>query len=506
MDIVITVLFLGMGFISFSQVKNLLKYKNDNRYKCLKYLVFSTFLWSIIIILERMIQNVQLVYYLNLSTYPLKMILSGFMLCTIVSYLDKKLSKIIIVVIVLSVIGDIVLVGLNNSTHWMLSVDSTVSDKLDIWSASKGLGFYIHALAVYTVLMGGIIYLYRVVIKSDNKSYYAEVTKALFLSTIFVVITSLIQIVFNIPYDVVFIAMVVLINNLYNVIYQNDMLFNLRTSGRVKILSNMREMYVITDQNESIVEVSHLLLEQFNLTEEELLNTSLDDLFHKLEEDVVFHSSIGVGEELANIGKRHYHIKKKKFRLEGMEVFGYMVLLYDESQVVELLRELNRLSNFDDMTGLHNRNYIEGVLEGFDHKDNVAVLSLDLNGLKTNNDYIGHDRGDYLLKALADVIREKAPLNAISARIGGDEFIIILENTDASSVLKLKEEIMNACFDEDIMKRVSVSIGTSIKTKDETIYQLITNADKAMYDEKRNVSHGYSEELMKTINAKGFIR
>ena len=57
-----------------------------------------------------------------------------------------------------------------------------------------------------------------------------------------------------------------------------------------------------------------------------------------------------------------------------------------------------------------------------------------------------------------------------------------------------------------MMERVSVSIGHSIKSNEESIYELIKYADQSMYAEKRKVSNDYSKELMKTINVKGFIR
>jgi diguanylate cyclase (GGDEF)-like protein len=319
---------------------------------------------------------------------------------------------------------------------------------------------------------------------------------------------SIIQIAFKIPYDIVYIAMVILVNNLYKVIYQNDMLFNLKTSGRVKILSNMREMYILTDHNENIVEVSPLLLEEFRMVEAEVLALSLNELIKLLGKSIVFHSSISIGKELSDIDKKHYHMKKKKFRLEGMEAFGYMVLLYDESQVVELLRELNRLSNFDDMTGLHNRNYIEGLMKEYDSNSypNLGILSLDLNGLKTNNDYIGHDRGDYLLKSLASVIKRQSPVGTVSARIGGDEFIVIFESTTKDEIDEVMNAIYDDCDDEDIMKKVSVSIGCVLRSKNESVFELLKLADQDMYEEKRKYSKPYSEALMKAINVEGFIR
>lgn len=75
-----------------------------------------------------------------------------------------------------------------------------------------------------------------------------------------------------------------------------------------------------------------------------------------------------------------------------MNDYGYIILLYDETKVFGLLRDLNRLSNYDNMTGLNNRNYIENKLNKIENEKDLGIISLDLNGLKVNNDYLGHER------------------------------------------------------------------------------------------------------------------
>ena len=99
-----------------------------------------------------------------------------------------------------------------------------------------------------------------------------------------------------------------------------------------------------------------------NLNEQLYIGKPLNNLISELEKQVVFYSEIEVAES-RSFNKDHLHLREKKFVLKGMNQFGYMILLYDETQVFNLLRELNRLSNFDTMTGLNNRNYIEKVLE-----------------------------------------------------------------------------------------------------------------------------------------------
>jgi diguanylate cyclase (GGDEF)-like protein len=187
-----------------------------------------------------------------------------------------------------------------------------------------------------------------------------------------------------------------------------------------------------------------------------------------------------------------------------------MILLYDETQVFNLLRELNRLSNYDTMTGLNNRNYIESRLESLKTVENLGIISLDLNGLKVNNDYLGHERGDYLLKKLATHI--KVACEGIKekhmARIGGDEFLILLPNSTSKTVETIEEKILVLSQNEDLLEKISVSVGTIFSdTKEESVYTLIQEADKKMYEMKSKTSKTYSEEIVSYVEKmEKFIR
>lgn len=275
------------------------------------------------------------------------------------------------------------------------------------------------------------------------------------------------------------------------------MVFNIRTSGRSGILSNMREMYIITDSNHSVVEISNLLLTNYNISTEEYTGKQLKLLISKLEENVSFYKEYTVDFE-DNVEKKHFHLREKKFKLVGMNDYGYMILLYDETKVFGLLRDLNRLSNYDNMTGLNNRNYIENKLDKLNIETNVGVVSLDLNGLKANNDYLGHERGDYLLKSLADKMKFVMSNyeNKDIARVGGDEFLIVLYNTTIETVLTIKKEILVECESDDLKQFVSVSIGTAFSSNCTSVFQLIKEADESMYAMKKMTSKQYSKSIV----------
>lgn len=86
---------------------------------------------------------------------------------------------------------------------------------------------------------------------------------------------------------------------------------------------------------------------------------------------------------------------------------------------------LFELSQIDRLTSFYNRNrFIQDVSELKERKASVGVVYLDINGLKETNDSFGHDAGDKLIKACADIMKKSAASKNLY-RIGGDEFVII---------------------------------------------------------------------------------
>lgn len=133
-----------------------------------------------------------------------------------------------------------------------------------------------------------------------------------------------------------------------------------------------------------------------------------------------------------------------------------------------------------------------------------------MNGLKINNDYFGHERGDFLLKAIAEKMRKvfSRVITKDIARIGGDEFMIIVHGLDLDHLQDKVQELIDECHHEDLMQKVSLSIGVAYDEEgSQSIYQLIQHADEHMYQMKQHASKEYRDELMAYIALKDqFIR
>ena len=500
MDVLLNTLLAAIGFLSFIPVVSMYKSRESKKYRCLRYLLFTTFFWTIIIFSERFINNNSIIYYIHLLSYPTKFLLAATMLCTIFDYIEKTVPKWVLIAMGVIFLFEVAIALPNNYTQYIikLTIDQTTSYK-DLYTSETGPLFIIHLLLTYITLVSSLAYLFVFLRKHRDIVSYRSVTKTMIISSFLVLGFNLIQItVSKTPVDLTYISLVIVVYVLYKVIYANDMIFNLRTSGRGEILSNMREMYIITDSEKRIVEISKLLSNKYNIEDKIYVGKTLSELTEHLNDKVVFYTEYEVNTEDSS-EKDHLHLREKKFTLKGLRDFGYMILLYDETQVFNLLRELNKLSNFDQMTGLNNRNYVEKLFEEVSTQ-NIGVLSLDLNGLKANNDYLGHERGDYLLKQLSSYMRQscKTIEKKEMARIGGDEFVIVLENTTLEDVENIKETILKLCDNEDLLKKVSVSIGAAFRSDiNRTIYEIIKEADKKMYEMKRVSSSHYSQQIVK---------
>lgn len=511
METILNLVLLAVGFLSFLPVIHLNKRTKDKQYVCLKYLMNTTFVWTVMMFVERISEKQAIIYYAHMLGYPIKFLLAVFLLCTIYNYIEKKFPKPIFYVFIGLFLVEYVIAITNNQTKYFLqiAVNDTNTFK-DLYEASNGILFIYHLILTYVVVVSSVVFLVVFLKKKKTARQYKSVTRTLVYSSLLVLTVNLSQLFIGEIYvDLTYISLVIVTFALYQVIYHQDMIFNLKTSGRGEILSNMREMYIITDRERRIVEISQLIQEKYELVIDDYIGKTLDNLFESLKDRIVFYKSYDMDSD-AQPNKDHFHVREKKFTLKGINDFGYMILLYDETQVFSLLRELNKLSNYDNMTGLHNRNFMESYLQKLEKDQNYSVISLDLNGLKANNDYLGHERGDFLLKALADKMKEVLFKyeHKEMARIGGDEFLIVVLNEELETIQEIRNQLLKECEAPNILDKISVSIGIATKKDIEnSVYDLVKIADEDMYAMKSKTSREYSKQIVKyATNKEEYIR
>ena len=197
-----------------------------------------------------------------------------------------------------------------------------------------------------------------------------------------------------------------------------------------------------------------------------------------------------------NITAMHFIMPTIIGFISSFGLANFYLLRITNRKLKDSEEQLKKYAFFDRLTGLRNRvslyDKIDNMIHQSKRKNTLnAVVFMDLDGFKTINDTYGHDAGDYVLvtvsKRMLKLLRESDTI----ARIGGDEFIILLTNlSDKSKVEAILEKLLEIVEEPILFKdtelSISTSAGISFYSKDEPLDsdELIRRADKAMYKAK----------------------
>ena len=182
--------------------------------------------------------------------------------------------------------------------------------------------------------------------------------------------------------------------------------------------------------------------------------------------------------------------------LSALFVTAFILGMYVDIER-EHSKELKKLANIDELTGLYNHRYFQEFLQkSIDNADKenqeVSLLFMDIDYFKNFNDINGHQAGDLLLKEISQIMKSCIRGSDVVARYGGEEFAAILPNTTENNAVKIGERIrssiQNTYFkgqENQPDKNITISIGVSSYPKKAiNKHQLINTADDALYRAK----------------------
>jgi diguanylate cyclase (GGDEF)-like protein/PAS domain S-box-containing protein len=165
---------------------------------------------------------------------------------------------------------------------------------------------------------------------------------------------------------------------------------------------------------------------------------------------------------------------------------GHLAIAIENARLYE---EVRRLALTDQLTGIFNRTFFEVELLRMELGRDfpVSIIIADLDNLKKINDVFGHARGDALIQSTAKLLQEALRASEILARIGGDEFAVVLPHTDAGAV----QEVLSRIHDRIMQQNdaypdmpVQLSIGVATAERGSLIMEAFKSADRAMYADK----------------------
>ncbi len=201
----------------------------------------------------------------------------------------------------------------------------------------------------------------------------------------------------------------------------------------------------------------------------------------------------------------HYNIDKFSFMTLQMlvitfSILGFLISLqlekYEKTNK-EQSKKLEELALIDELTCIFNRRAFfklaqKMLTQAKRENKKIALIMIDLDHFKQINDTYGHKAGDEVLKEFSYCIKNLIRENDIFARIGGEEFVLILYDTDKNKTKTIADKILNAIRHTNVTFgkntiHFTISLGIYImeNPSQETLQQALTNADKALYTAKK---------------------
>ncbi|MFW6273958.1 MAG: HD domain-containing phosphohydrolase [Halanaerobium sp.] len=277
---------------------------------------------------------------------------------------------------------------------------------------------------------------------------------------------------------------------------------------------------LLLDSEGKVLQANQTLVEYSGYDKSELIGNSIFEtvvLEENKEGAKKFINRILAGEEVEYIGesrRKNGEIYPILFKERRIEIPGQgncvLSMQLDYTEYKKQQQKIKYIGYHDQLTDCYNRSYIEKEIKKIDSASHLplAVVMIDINGLTLVNESYGYQMGDQILIKVAARLEKFLGENDILGRWSGDEFIILLPESDSEKITGLRESVEAFCdstADDEIP--VSLGFGSAIKEKKNVdLYQIINQADRNMNQDKltksRSSKNKFVKNLINTLGAK----
>lgn len=208
--------------------------------------------------------------------------------------------------------------------------------------------------------------------------------------------------------------------------------------------------------------------------------------------------------EINNRGKNKYNLYRMVPILdESEEIMNIMIIVSDITNKKLYEKKIEYLTFNDMMTGLKNRNFLEIELKRLTEKTNLplSIMMADMNGLKLVNDAFGHEKGDEFLKDSANLLKRIFRKNDIVGRYGGDEFLVLMPNTNYEEANQISSRINEeSALNGGLELKPNFAFGVATMEKpEEEIKHILIKAEDRMYRNKLINSRGFRSSIIQSL-------
>ena len=487
MNVFLWIVLVIVTFAAFFPMTILKVFNSNKRYKYFKFVSILLFIWTIQTWLRLLVTEPYIQYYLGLNLYPMVFLVVGSLHAAIRRYIGRPILKIFKWMIGIFFVIELALVNTNALHLWVWDIAPSNSiTYLDTINAPVGLFFYIHTAICYFILVYICVELLSNLYRRMKRDQDYFPFLFVFLGILLGVTLNIIHIFFvRFIIDPTFIAFVVIILMYYFVIYIRDIKLILMMNRNEFILDNLREMYVIVNQRNEVIDASQSFIEYFSLNIED--NIVFEDLLLEIQDRAVIFTEPDDLQMDFDSNRRYLHMLMKLIDIPLYKYPGKFYLFYDESEHQKYINDMNYVKSHDLMTGLYNRNHFEEIKSKIDKSSqSYALVLFDLDGLKLYNDYLGHESGDNLLIEFAKKLNEVSrKYNLVPIRMGGDEFLLIAMNLNIKMIDSSMEDIVKILKSSDVDITILFSYGYAEReSHSELLERVVSRADNNMYSMK----------------------